>query len=649
MKILIRAPLNNSGFGIIFRALIHSLGENGQIEEVIVCPQGTNLPQKFPHKDYVLLDCRLASMWGDDIEKPWKKKVGYSMLETDRINLDWMVNCNKMDLVIVPTPFNLETYTNSGVITKMVAIFPGNIGAGQTKKVEDLKQNNPNNQNRPYRFFSCGQWVPFSESRKGWEELIKTYCHSFTSQDNVELIIKPNLNFARGEGFEKIIAKIIKETGVMDIPRITLIDNQKLSAGQMRDLFSAADCFVQASHGEGLGLDYITAMSCGMDIIATQWSSLEYVLAGYPRVHFIPVGKLIHCPPGIDFWSAGGLNQKHKWAEIDTKRLGELMVSMFFRNNRDKISFILPSVKNQTDLILQEIENLNLSSEAGGTLFIMPEAGGDLLEVSATIRKYHLQHPDEKLYLMAKRRYWWILEGWKDCELIEYPDNWQDYHFLIRDFDCYPFKNLFQKVIEMNRYTQIQPDWIRNNIFPSGKSRREHYCDLARVEFAEKDMPYLPDFVSTTTHGDYIIIHPCACDDEGRKWNGWDELVVALNNRGWKQIIQVGGEKDELVQGVIDLRGIGYVDLLRLISGADYFIGIDSFISHLAGGLDKKGVALYGNTSAKYALSWRGQLHTLQARRNCSKTHPCHIGVCDRRKRCINNIDVGEVVSHIGA
>jgi ADP-heptose:LPS heptosyltransferase len=168
---------------------------------------------------------------------------------------------------------------------------------------------------------------------------------------------------------------------------------------------------------------------------------------------------------------------------------------------------------------------------------------------------------------------------------------------------------------------------------------------LAGVKFDASDTPYLPQYIDKDN--DYIVIHPYPASDAGRVWDKWEELVTALKAAGYK-IAQVGGKNDKLIEGVEDKRGLPYKDFLQLVEGCLYFIGCDSFCLHVAGALDKKGVALFGNTNPDFAMSWRGQIKILTGERACDNKYPCHEGTCEIENKCINNITVKQVIEAIG-
>lgn len=44
------------------------------------------------------------------------KKIGVTTFETDRIPEHWVEPCNQMDEICVPSQFNIETFSKSGLI-----------------------------------------------------------------------------------------------------------------------------------------------------------------------------------------------------------------------------------------------------------------------------------------------------------------------------------------------------------------------------------------------------------------------------------------------------------------------------------------------------------------------------------------------------
>ncbi|MFT7032460.1 MAG: ADP-heptose:LPS heptosyltransferase [Cyclobacteriaceae bacterium] len=62
------------------------------------------------------------------------------------------------------------------------------------------------------------------------------------------------------------------------------------------------------------------------------------------------------------------------------------------------------------------------------------------------------------------------------------------------------------------------------------------------------------------------------------------------------RFIQLGVMKEPPIRGAVDLRGLKMRDSMSVVSLSDLFVGIDSFLSHVATALKIPGVVLFGAT-----------------------------------------------------
>lgn len=87
-----------------------------------------------------------------------------------------------------------------------------------------------------------------------------------------------------------------------------------------------------------------------------------------------------------------------------------------------------------------------------------------------------------------------------------------------------------------------------------------------------------------------------------KEWNieNWHNVIKKIKPLlNGIQIVQIGTNKDPLIEGIdIDLRGKTTLEeTCALVKDSILHVGCDSFTNHLAGGLKKKAVILFGSTS----------------------------------------------------
>ena len=235
-------------------------------------------------------------------------KIGFTMLETDRIPSEWVRQANLMDEVWVPSTFNARTFLESGVASPIHVIPLG----------VDPDHFNPNISNHPltgvYTFLSIFEWG----ERKAPEILLKAFNDEFQSHEPVILLCKalnvdPSVD-VRGQ----IAALDLKAKG----GRIHFSENCLIPAYQLGSLYRSADCFVLTTRGEGWGMPVIEAMACGLPVIATDWSAHRDFM-NLDNAYPLPVEELVPAQAKCPYYAG------FRWAEPSYHHLRRLMRHVF--------------------------------------------------------------------------------------------------------------------------------------------------------------------------------------------------------------------------------------------------------------------------------------------------------------------------------
>lgn len=249
----------------------------------------------------------------------YKWYIGGTMFETDRIPAPWVDACNRMDEIWVPTKFNLETFSKSGVERSKIQVIP--FGIDHTYfdplRVEPL----PIEGKHGFTFLSTFQWT----RRKGWDVLLKAYLRAFTSKDDVCLVIRSY--YGKSESVGPRLAKYLEDLGYNpgEIPDIIVLD-RALSTEEMPALYAAADAYVLPTRGEGWGIPYMEAMIMGLPTIGTRWSgNLEFMTD--ENSFLLDIDGLVNVDQeqirDNPFYAG------HKWAEPSEDHLVKLMRHVF--------------------------------------------------------------------------------------------------------------------------------------------------------------------------------------------------------------------------------------------------------------------------------------------------------------------------------
>ncbi|MCS6861568.1 MAG: glycosyltransferase [Abditibacteriales bacterium] len=250
------------------------------------------------------------------------RRIGRTMFETDRLPPEWVAACNAMDEIWVPTQFNVETFTRSGVKEKKLFVVPGPL---------DSQAYDPNlpplviPERRGFNFLSVFDW----SLRKGWDVLLRAFVEEFSPDEDVALLLKVYSSYglsiadlqARAAAF---IANELKRD-VERIPDIVFIEDI-LSTAAMPRLFKAADAYVMPSRCEGWGRPFMEAMAMGLPTIGTRWSGNTEFMTDENSYLIDPVG--IVDVPDIALQEVPTY-RGHKWAEPSVEHLRQLMRYVF--------------------------------------------------------------------------------------------------------------------------------------------------------------------------------------------------------------------------------------------------------------------------------------------------------------------------------
>ncbi|NJN16095.1 MAG: glycosyltransferase family 4 protein [Oscillochloris sp.] len=241
---------------------------------------------------------------GDHFSKnSGRYKIGFTMLETDRLPASWVEQANLMDEIWTPTSWGAEVFRASGV-RPPIQVIPLGVDPAIFQPGPPRKRF----QDRTI-FVSVFEW----SRRKGWDVLLHAYRAAFRPDDDVLLLLKID---SREPGINPLqeIAAVLPASA----PPVGVFYNQALSGERLSELYRSADCFVLPTRGEGWCMPALEAMACGLPVIVTNWSGPTAFVnesVGYP----LPIRGLE--PTGLDHPYYRGA----QWADPDGDALVELL------------------------------------------------------------------------------------------------------------------------------------------------------------------------------------------------------------------------------------------------------------------------------------------------------------------------------------
>lgn len=188
-----------------------------------------------------------------DLNKQDQVRIAYSMFESSEIPKYWVYNLNLyFDAVVVPDPFLIDVYKNSGV-TLPIFVVPLGLNLQQFIK-EPLKDSF----HTPFVFGNFSTCI----SRKNHHELIQAFHEAFGN--NSDVVLWMNSRYTEEHLFDKLQQQI-QDLGVDNI----LLTNDCPDSKEYLENFKRVDCYVSISQSEGFSIQPREAMALGIPCIVS--------------------------------------------------------------------------------------------------------------------------------------------------------------------------------------------------------------------------------------------------------------------------------------------------------------------------------------------------------------------------------------------
>lgn len=197
----------------------------------------------------------------------------YTMWETDRIQPEWVKLLNRARVVIVPSPWQVDCFRESGIAIPMEVAPLG---------FDPLVYHSVGPMPELCTFGTAGA-LTSGGMRKNAQAVIDLFRREFPTEPDVRLRVKITPGSPGVETY--------------DDPRIDVI-RAVLPLGEMADWYRSLTAYVNGSSGEGFGLHMIESMACGRPVVTACHSGLTAYFdasVGYPvEFKLVPVKNEIY-------------------------------------------------------------------------------------------------------------------------------------------------------------------------------------------------------------------------------------------------------------------------------------------------------------------------------------------------------------------
>jgi len=186
-----------------------------------------------------------------------KYKLGFPFVESTRLRKFYADRVNMADFLLVSSDFTMNVLKNSGVNTEMRKVRPY-IDTNKFKYIQRIRK--PDD---PFTFLHIG----VMQERKNTHQCLDGYLQAFPEDNGkTKLIIKSG-------DFGDVSSLRPKCEGRKDIEIIFTDGMKPFPLEELMKLYERADCYVNISHGEGIGMPDLEAMATGLPVIGSNWDT----------------------------------------------------------------------------------------------------------------------------------------------------------------------------------------------------------------------------------------------------------------------------------------------------------------------------------------------------------------------------------------
>lgn len=574
-------------------------------------------------------------------------------IEVNHCTSEWIVKCNEMDFIIVPSQFSKDIMAQTvysaqrsdGSVTQLriekpMMVIPEWFDRPKEIKPLDIDFSTSKN------LLFVGLWGNkggIGEDRKNIGALISYFLKHFGKEKDLGLILKTciinnseeDLNYTR----EQI--KRIKDQYPDAKCKIHLI-HEFLSESEMWGLYSHPKVtgMISLTHGEGFGLPLLDAAASGLPVIATNWSGhLEFLRE---KKGFLPIEFTMKEIPKCQVWP-GVINENASWANPEEDSFEEV-VKKFVKSNfkprqdakkyvevldrefsKEAVlkrwrgffdSFISPTARKENvmtgnpeidrEIVYQEnlkstvrdIEkSLNLPARREGVdrvCYIMPRSFGDVV-ISTSVMNSLIQrrHSQDEFYFLTDDMYAELADG-----LVEKYSNFKVLKWDERLIQADIARNVFDVVYNPTVNVQyVLSNWT-NGDGTYGVRLLEEFaksCNMSPLEFIPE---YCVRPKETPIPSKKYVAITAVQKKQAKEYSQWEDIVHNLKSMADIEVVQIGDKSEKLVDGCLDYRGKTFNETLYVIKNSILHISPDTGAAHSCAALGVPHIVLFATTHA---------------------------------------------------
>lgn len=615
-------------------------------------------------------------------------------IEVDRCTAQWVVKCNEMDLIIVPSKFSAEVLSETvyqaeqnGEIKYLKIVKPIYVIPHWFNKPKAITPSKFQFSTKKNLLF-VGLWGNkggFGEDRKNVSDLIRIFLDENKDNPDVGLVLKTSIITNSPEDLHHTTNKIkqIKSNFPNVKCKIHLI-HQSLTEDEMWSLYDHKQIqgFVSLTNGEGFGLPLLEAAACGKPIIATNWSGhLDFLRE---KNGFLPVKFELKEIPECQHWE-GVMEKGSRWAKIDEvdarKRIKKFLESSIVieKSAKDNVAWLeqnfskesvlkkmreffdeilkMPSSDDQEDVSdervlaakqhefqVQSVATKIKSrygvekSDKKSVIFMMPRSFGDcIISTSIIDSLIKTRHSEHDFYIATSPEYKEIFKKFEvenGAKIIDWDD------ILMHDEIC---RRVWDYVYNPTVNVQYQlSNWTLGNGEFGVRLLEEFakHCNIYPKDLYDYNL-YLEKCAIPKKQ--YITITPVSLK-QSKEYKYWDDVVFNLKKMADVEVVQLGDKKETMIAGALDYRGRSFNETMYVVSRSVLHLSPDTGTAHAAGALGVPHVVLFGSTRYNQCAPLLFQKDTSQVIIDTSEAcEPrCYKDACSKMKdgkNCISFID----------